>query len=391
MFLKNNNNNNNNNMKVNNNNNNMKVNNNNLVAVIEVNDYHLELLPFWQMYLSDFNRNYLIFYPQSIHFRKKRGEIIGGTPGGLFETMIDPSNLRSLSEITGPVKTSQVNQLSGEFLLINTYLEPNATNYPLFIGLLDKFSSNFTKLIMVFHGYSPTILKESRLINIFKKYRQVFPVFLFPTFSRKVFGQYFLTLFPLTKLVDHHISYCLPINVGIIGTITPQRDYLHLIEIAKMVKANYKKPFLKFIIIGAHPPPQYNSYLQQIVNTIQICGISEYIEIHINVDSDKLNEYLTRLHYIAPLTKDIQYLYTTLTGSIPLAISQNIPLIISRQLAIIYGLVDQVVYQNSLMEVINYIINLSQNDYRKKQDSLLQVYHNYNIKNRETFKNIMFK
>ena len=71
------------------------MNRDNLVVVVEVNDYHLELFPFWQMYLNYFEKQYIFFYPKELHKKKELGEIIGGTPGGLFRTLVKDNRLQS--------------------------------------------------------------------------------------------------------------------------------------------------------------------------------------------------------------------------------------------------------------------------------------------------------
>ena len=40
------------------------------------------------MYLNHFKKKYMFFYPQELHKKKELGEIIGGTPGGLFGTLV---------------------------------------------------------------------------------------------------------------------------------------------------------------------------------------------------------------------------------------------------------------------------------------------------------------
>ena len=92
-------------------------------------------------------------------------------------------------------------------MIINTYLDNTAINYGLFIEVINRLSSKFTNLIMVFHGYQPSILKNRNIINIFNKFQRAIPLFLFPTISSKNFGGHILSLLPISNFVTHSINY----------------------------------------------------------------------------------------------------------------------------------------------------------------------------------------
>ena len=140
--------------------------------------------------------------------------------------------------------------------------------------------------------------------------------------------------------------------------------------------------------MGAHPPPIYNYYLDNLKNAIKIAQVDEYVNISINVSSNKLLESLKALHFIAPLTNDTKYLYGTLSGSIPIAMSHNIPLVINKPLSLVYGLDRQIIYQNKLIEIIDTLIKLTPDNYSLLKKNLQIVYSNYNNKNIEALKKI---
>ena len=71
---------------------------------------------------------------------------------------------------------------------MNTYLDKTSINYGLFMDVINCLHNNFTNLIMVFHGYQPSILKNNDLITIFNKFQRVIPLFLFPTITCRNFG-----------------------------------------------------------------------------------------------------------------------------------------------------------------------------------------------------------
>ena len=197
-----------------------------------------------------------------------------------------------------------------------------------------------------------------------------------------------LSLLPIYNFVDDRVDYKFPINIGIIGTIIPQRDYFHLIEISKLLRHSFNDPPIRFFIMGAHPPPIYNYYIDNLQKAIKLAQVEEYISISINVTSNKLLESLKVLHYIAPLANDTKYLYGTLSGSIPIAISHNIPLLINQPLSLVYGLDGQIIYQKKLIEIIATLIKFTPAKYRLLKTNLQNVYSNYNNKNIEALKKI---
>ena len=76
--------------------------------------------------------------------------------------------------------------------------------------------------------------------------------------------------------------------------------------------------------------------------------------------------------YILPIAKKGGWFYwQRLTGSIPLAINLNIPLIIDENLAKIYGLENySILYKYSLDEIFNYVLNMQES-----------IYYEYILKN----------
>ena len=84
-----------------------------------------------------------------------------------------------------------------------------------------------------------------------------------------------------------------------------------------------------------------------------------------------LIEKLKNVKYILPIAKKNGWFYwQRLTGSIPLSINLNIPLIIDHQLAKIYGLENcSILYKDSLAEIFENVL--------KMQDS---IYHEYILK-----------
>jgi len=85
------------------------------------------------------------------------------------------------------------------------------------------------------------------------------------------------------------------------------------------------------------------------------------------LETDLLVKSLHRVKFILPLAKKEGWFYwQRLTGSIPLAINFNIPMIIDRELANIYNLENvSLIYENSMTEIYNEIINITDEEYFK--------------------------
>lgn len=83
--------------------------------------------------------------------------------------------------------------------------------------------------------------------------------------------------------------------------------------------------------------------------------------------TEKMIEKLKEVKFFLPLSKKRGWFYwQRLTGTIPLAINLNIPLIMDKELCDIYGMEDCcITYTHRISEVINNVINISNADYYK--------------------------
>jgi hypothetical protein len=103
------------------------------------------------------------------------------------------------------------------------------------------------------------------------------------------------------------------------------------------------------------------------------------IKSYSGLNTHGLIDKLQKVKYILPIAKKNGWFYwQRLTGSIPLAINLNIPLIIDRELAKIYGLEEfSILYKDNLMEIFKNILNMEE-----------RVYYEYILKNVRYKKNI---
>lgn len=88
---------------------------------------------------------------------------------------------------------------------------------------------------------------------------------------------------------------------------------------------------------------------------------------------DLINK-LQEIKYILPLSKkDGLFYWQRLTGSIPLAINLNIPLVIDSELATTYSLHDcSFIYNTSIIEIFDQLIKVSKEDYYNKILSIMK-------------------
>lgn len=85
------------------------------------------------------------------------------------------------------------------------------------------------------------------------------------------------------------------------------------------------------------------------------------------LNTEKMIEKLKEVKFILPLAKkDGWFHWQRLTGTIPLAVNLNIPLVLDKKLASIYGLEKvSLTYNNQITEIMNYILKISDKDYFK--------------------------
>jgi len=106
-----------------------------------------------------------------------------------------------------------------------------------------------------------------------------------------------------------------------------------------------------------------NKFLRQHPNIKFFPGLS----------TDKMIEKLKEVKFILPLTqKDGWFYWQRLTGTIPLSINLNIPLIMDKKLAKIYNLEDcGLLYENKISEILDQIVSISEEKYYKLIENIV--------------------
>lgn len=139
----------------------------------------------------------------------------------------------------------------------------------------------------------------------------------------------------------------------IVGNLVSRNiDDLH-----RILKTNYN---FKLVIVSR--TPTLSNRLKKYKN----------VEIHNYIGTDKLDKILKKTKFILSIPQKNGWYYNErLCGDIMLSINNNIPIIIPKDLNEIYKIGGVIEYENSLMEVIDVINNITKNDYKILQNYLL--------------------
>jgi len=168
-----------------------------------------------------------------------------------------------------------------------------------------------------------------------------------------------------------------PNNMAIVGAIKPHqkdKDLSLLIDLLeKTENLDYKiKIFMRNgdwnVIVGRYP----------------FLGNHPKIEFYPGLKTDEMIEKLRDVKFIIPLAKKNGWNYNLrLTGSIPLAVNLNLPLIMDKKLANIYDLsAGSVLYNDLISEVIENVVNMDKNDYLKLLEGIAMYKRDRYIKNK---------
>jgi hypothetical protein len=101
---------------------------------------------------------------------------------------------------------------------------------------------------------------------------------------------------------------------------------------------------------------------------------NEHVRNYPGLKTIDLINKLREIKYILPLAKKSGLFYwQRLTGSIPLAINLNIPLVIDSELAKIYSIHDcSFIYNTSITEIFEQLMNINKEEYINKMISIMK-------------------
>lgn len=200
---------------------------------------------------------------------------------------------------------------------------------------------------------------------------------------KKTIPTYILPIFKRYKKLHYKKPSDLKIKLAIIGGIRGSkngyiydRDLNCIEEILNIYKnENYEFHFFmrKWDLIW-------------IKNKKPFLNNNDKIKLFSGLSAPDLLEKLKECKFVLPIAKKNGWFHTQrLTGSIPLAINFNIPLIIDRKLSEIYNFEDHcLIYENNIKELFNDILNMKDNEYYnliEKTVILKKKLYKENIKN----------
>jgi hypothetical protein len=155
-------------------------------------------------------------------------------------------------------------------------------------------------------------------------------------------------------------------NLAIVGAIRPHQKDKDLSLLIDLLKTT--------------PDPKFNIYIfMRKMDWKVISNRNKFLRQHPNIkffpglSTEKMIEKLREVKFILPLSQQGGWFYwQRLTGTIPLSINLNIPLIIDKKLAKIYNLDNcGLLYENKITEILESIMSISEDDYYKIVENIV--------------------
>ena len=296
-------------------------------------------------------------------------------------------------------------EILGTFIEIIKYNHWNSVIY------YDINADNYTFL----HYYQQLfgtldIRHPSLLMNEYKNYnyyifsssgddKRIDPVFKSPEFSNKAifimhqahhFQPYMKKMIKVSKVINLPLS----INTQAILPIyksyyryhnkkTKNRITFAVIGAIRFDKTISKDKDIQLIIdiLEKYPENNYKIYFfmrnqdwRVITKKYRILLSNEHVRNYPGLKTTDLINKLREIKYILPLAKKTGLFYwQRLTGSIPLAINLNIPLVIDSELAKIYSIHDcSFIYNTSITEIFDQLMNINKEEYNNKMLSIMK-------------------
>jgi hypothetical protein len=147
-------------------------------------------------------------------------------------------------------------------------------------------------------------------------------------------------------------------------SISKDKDIQLIIDILeKYPDANYKIYFF-----------MRNQDWKVITKKYRILLSNQHVRNYPGLNTIDLINKLREIKYILPLAKKSGLFYwQRLTGSIPLAINLNIPVVIDSELAKIYSLHDcAFIYNTAITEIFDQLLNINKEEYINKMISIMK-------------------
>lgn len=343
------------------------------IPIIECNPYHLELFPFWEAILKESGYDPHYYFPLKEFMNKP-----AGTMGGVSTKVIPRNKLHPLSKLTDDMK--------GPFFIINSFVWSTAKEWPDFQKLTATLAKQFPSVLAVFHGRHPNVLLRNDVKAIMKPFHHFEPIFLHPqlrTLQTSPKLSICVPVYPIPTPQSYIPTPFTPIRIGVIGMLWSFcRDYEMLMD---TVRRTAHLP-IEYYIVGGQPPPHHPNLYRELKQQAIREGTIHRMHFYLNTGAKRFHRTLSNLHFIAPLTKAKEYGTYVLSGSIPLAISLGIPLILSSYIAQAYRISGQYTYTHHLVEIIHQIASLTPQQHNRLRGNIRMTYEKMAGDNRDTLK-----
>ena len=168
-------------------------------------------------------------------------------------------------------------------------------------------------------------------------------------------------------------------NLAIVGAIRPHQKDKDLTLLMDLLNT---------------PNPKFNIYIfMRKMDWKVISNHNKFLRQHPNIkffpglSTDKMIEKLKEVKFILPLSQQGGWFYwQRLTGTIPLAVNLNIPLVIDKKLAKIYNLENcGLLYENKITEILESIMSISEENYYKMVENIVIYKKQQALINRKQF------
>ena len=282
-----------------------------------------------------------------------------------FKVFESTMRYRPLEELPTPLDQHE------QYLINTTRVE--LKKYPLWRELAHLEATKF----LVFHSFQEFDYFRGQNSDLIAS-RWVTPIFLCPAIRSKlshiISTSKYLQLIPLARPLVHspHSDTLSPnkLKYLVIGRLDFRiRDYVELIKSLQQIQL---RDDWTCVIIGA---VSRDEDYHRLIRLIREARLTERVRVLPNCPTAELqlqmSPHVDERIYLLPLIKKRSYYIDILTGSIPLSMSNGIPMILDRQLAQIYRIESAIIY-DCLSDGIQRSLNLAPSDYQ----CLVREYHN---------------
>lgn len=206
-----------------------------------------------------------------------------------------------------------------------------------------------------------------------------------------------IVLSPLLKSANN--KYILPIYIREekeFRDLIPLRCKDNIFSIVGFKSSHYQqnsKNYKDLIKLLQYRDSQYSliifgAYVRELMSILE--GYKN-LNYKVDVGTNHMIDIIQESKFVLPIPTPGSWFYQDrMSGSIPIALNNNIPMILPEDMAQMYELTDcSLTYKESLIEVIDHAIDMGEEEYMKLYNNLLKYKSKIFNRNLEVFKNII--